>query len=326
MPDTIHTDTTPKPGEQHTSLPAETDDTVHAGTKNIVSNGNDTLVLRREMPNNIYIDTIVGHSEGINVVDSTFSVTTETLDVKHEFGYEGKPLPHSYKAEEGITSLFLVSFILFTSGCNRGLEFIRQMVRNLFEATERESIFVDTTTVGDFKVRAFLLIQATILSAVFLFIVCSINNPEIIYTGEDVLIRISLFAGLLFLFWCIKWMINILLGMIFFNTKKALMWQTGYFSIIELFGIILFPVLLFMINVQSVFLLKGGIYFIFLMIAVGFILIINKGFSVFLKNTYGIFYLMLYLCTLEIIPYMGLYAGLNCIYKTVELSALWPLR
>ena len=301
-------------------------DTGHTAAQRMISTGSDTsFVVRDGFRKNVF-EAFVNYSDSFEIVDSIPSGIIEISDVKPAFGYEGKPIPRSNKTEDGITSLFLVSFILLTSVCGRGLDFIQQMVRNLFEATERDSIFVDNTTVGELRVKAFLLIQSTILTAVFLFVFYSLNHPDIFYEGKDAFIRISLFALALFLFWGIKWLVNTMLGKIFFEYKKVLVWQTGYFSIIELFGILLFPVLLFMVNAQSEFMLNFCIYLIFLMILVGFALIINKGFRVFLRKPYGLFYFILYLCALEFIPYTGLYMGLKYIYKTVELSALWSLR
>jgi hypothetical protein len=276
------------------------------------------------------------HSKNTTLSDDSLNLNTvrndsinlsvhEVRETKQEIRFEGSPRPYSFKAEDGITSLLLMSFLLFTSVYGKGLEFIRQMTQNLFEATERDSIFIDNSTANEFKIRFFLLVQATILLAVFSFITIYLSSDVRLLIqpdGKKTFICILLFALVIFLFWGIKWMLNSFIGRIFFDKKKVNIWQNNYFSAIELLGIVLLPAVLFSVHSQSETFTKICMILSFSLIALCFILIIYKGFRVFLTKPYGIFYFILYLCALEFIPYMGLYMGLEYMYKLVDLNAL----
>lgn len=247
-----------------------------------------------------------------------------SAETKEEVGFEGILRPYSFNTEDGITGLMLMSFILFSSVYNKGIDFVRQMVQNLFEVTERDSIFVDSTTINEFRFKAFLLTQSTILLAIFAYIIIYLSpeNSIIHPDGKKTFICIFTFTVVIYLFWGIKWSVNFFIGKIFFNQKKVNIWQNNYFSAIELLGIALFPILLFLVSSRSQTISDICIFLIFGLIAISFILTVYKGFRVFLTKPYGIFYFMLYLCALEILPYMGLYMGLEYIYNLVEFNAL----
>ncbi|MCL1943065.1 MAG: DUF4271 domain-containing protein [Candidatus Azobacteroides sp.] len=255
--------------------------------------------------------------------DSVNLATSKIAKVSHEIRYDGKPLPHSFKPEDGITGLLLMSFLLFSSVYHKGLDFIRQMIQNLFEVTERDSIFVDSTTINEFRFKAFLLVQSTILLAIFTFItIYSSSDIFTHYDGKKTFTCILLSILAFFIFWGIKWIFNFFIGKIFFSQKKIIIWQNSYFSVIELLGIALFPVILFLVNSQSETLTEVCTILILFLIAISFILVVYKGFRVFLTKAYGLFYFMLYLCALEILPYMGLYMGLEYMYKLVVFNTL----
>ncbi len=269
-------------------------------------------------------DTNLGHS-GFSLNDSIKS-TQELLETKTESGFKGTPLPYSFRSEDGITSLMLLSFIFVASVYRKGVDFIHEMTHNLFEASDRSS-FMGSTTINEFRLKAFLLIQSTTLLSIFTFIIIYLSSngsSTIIQSGRKIFVCIVIFIFVIFIFWGFKWLSNNLIGRIFFDIKKVNIWQNNYFSIIELLGISLFPVLLFLVKSQYEILSKICIFLILIFIGIGFILSVYKGFRVFLTKVHGIFYFMLYLCALEILPYLGLYMGLKYIYNLVEFNTLWP--
>jgi hypothetical protein len=299
--------------------------------RNNVSSATDTpLMLKNTRLNDslhISYDThlpdIFDSSDTIHK-DSLNAVVGSTSEAIEEIRFDGTLRPYSFKTEDGITGLLLMSFLLFSSVYNKGIDFIRQMVQNLFEVTERDSIFVDSTTINEFRFKAFLLTQSTILLDVFAYIIIYLSpeNPILHPDGKKTFICIFAFTLIIFLFWGIKWIVNFFIGKTFFNQKKVNIWQNNYYSAIELLGIALFPIILFLVNSRSQTITKICLFLVFGLIAISFILTVYKGFRVFLTKPYGIFYFMLYLCALEILPYMGLYMGLEYIYNLVEFNAL----
>ncbi|MDR2475695.1 MAG: DUF4271 domain-containing protein [Bacteroidales bacterium] len=250
---------------------------------------------------------------------SSTQITQISLSTEQEpLGKEGIIRPFSCNMSDGIIFLMLVSFFLFASVYTKGASFVAQIFQNLIGNTERDSIFVDSTTGSEERFKFFLILQTSILLSIFFFIENNILYERNIFLSEKTLIlAIGFSIVILLAFWAIKWIINKALGYIFFDNQIIIIWQNNYFSAIGLLGIALYPVLLILVYSKSEIFIYSSLYILWGIILIGFISITLKGIRFFLLKPHGIFYYLLYLCALEIIPYVGLYHGLMHIYNYV---------
>jgi hypothetical protein len=135
-----------------------------------------------------------------------------------------------------------------------------------------------------------------------------IFNPESHFqlkTYGYFLIITSIFLG-------IKSMLIDVIGFVFLSPSNKKMAKESYFNIISILGVSLFPLLILQIYIPS------GYYYITEIISLGMcvgacILVIIKLFQIFFHKIVASFYIMLYLCTLEILPLIILYR----VYKLI---------
>lgn len=231
--------------------------------------------------------------------------------------YEGTARPYSVKMSDSIILLMFLSLFLFISVFAKGRDYVRHMFQNLFTDTDKESIFIDNSTTSEYRIRFFLLLQTTISLAVLFFFLIKTPNGILSMPERETFMLISLFILVIFIFWGIKWLINKILGFIFFEKDKVNLWQNNYFSALSLYGVAFFPVLVLLINAPSMHIIEISRYILIVFFILGFIIITYKGIRFFLTKPHGILYFMLYLCALEIIPYIGLYMGLEYINEFV---------
>ncbi|MCD7973874.1 MAG: DUF4271 domain-containing protein [Candidatus Azobacteroides sp.] len=254
------------------------------------------------------------NDEDINYLEKPenfFFSFTKPFNTEKRLEYEGILRPYSFKMSSGITFLMLICFFLFVIIYKKGGDYIVQMTQNLFGQTERDSIFVDSTTSSEYQIKFFLLLQSTICLAVFFFIfIKSSAGSNVFLPDKYIIINLLLGIGVILIFWCLKWLMNKFIGYIFFDNQLTENWQSNYFFAIGLLGTLFFPVLLFIINAQNEVLIHLSTNLFFLLFGLGFLIFAFKGIRVFLVKPYGFFYFMLYFCALEIIPYIGLYMGL----------------
>ena len=105
-----------------------------------------------------------------------------------------------------------------------------------------------------------------------------------------------------------KWIIYKFLGWIFFDKNITSSWLESYSTIINYLGICTFPLILLMVYSElsaSTILIIG-----FILIIIAKILMFCKWLKLFFSNLYGLLYLIVYFCALEILPCILLAQGL----------------
>ena len=231
--------------------------------------------------------------------------------------YDGINLPYSVKNSGSISLLLFICLFISITAYSKGRDYINYLFQNLFSNTDKESIFIDSSTTNEYQIRFSLLLQTTIILAIMYYLFIEANCQLLITSERDTFIHILLFVLIIFIFWGIKWLMNSVLGFIFFEKEKVYLWQNNYFSALSLYGIAFLPLLILVINASSKQMIEiSKSIFIFFLI-LGFIIIIYKGIRFFLTKLRSFLYFMLYLCALEIIPYIGLYMGLKYINEFV---------
>lgn len=221
-------------------------------------------------------------------------------------GIEGTPVAYRLRSDNGITALLLLCFFISAYVLSKGKKFFLQQIKDFTYTRERASIFTNTTAV-DFRYRLLLLFQTCVLLSVCFFDYFQENQPELTarypsYLLLGIYITVCI-AGLFF-----KWQLYRLLGWVFFDKSKTSIWLESYSVILYYLGFSLFPLLLLAVyfDLPTYILLPC----ILSLIIIAKILMFYKWIKLFFIPTYGIFYLIVYFCTLELIPLLVLYQEL----------------
>ena len=171
-------------------------------------------------------------------------------------------------------------------------------LRDLFEVTEKNSIFNDTTTNNSY-VRFLLVLFFT---GVFSFFCYVYLQPE-----SFSLISYLIFWGVTGLFFLVKLLLFNLLGFVFLNPGLLKTARETYFNTLSFLGVILYPVLVIRIYSSPVLdykIIDTIGMFLFLL---AFLFIVFKLIQLFFGKLVDFFYILLYLCTLEILPFIALF-------------------
>lgn len=263
---------------------------------------------------NIYSD----NTSPENVVDmDSLKVKTDTLikDNRHE----GVQMPFSIEQSDSIFGLLLLCFLFFTHIYNGGYTFLKENV-TLLLYPEKSQRFHRQTTSKEMLYSYFLVFQAVVLMAIAIYDVFIENDPGL-ETLHKPLLRIILFMLLIGLFFGIKDILYRILGYLFDAQKGINQWRRTYVVAIEILGILYFlPVLLLVYSPYYHFQIITFMAILFLLVQ---LLLFYQIIIFFIREKFNFLYLIAYLCTFEILPYIFLFIGLAYLYRIDVFNTLW---
>lgn len=188
----------------------------------------------------------------------------------------------------------LLLLLLFADFYMRGI--VRGSFRSLFVSKDRDSIFSEVTH-NFYGQAALLLYKAGVLGMMIHFLV---------FRGGEYSCLDWVYISLLVLgIGVVKYIIALALSFVFINKS---MFETAYLrysDLITVTTILLYPVLLVVLFTPFI---SFNVAVIILSIIGSFTLVvwIWRAFQLFFTNLLASFYIFLYLCTLELLPFVGL--------------------
>ena len=214
-------------------------------------------------------------------------------------GFIGMPHPSLPQTESWVFIILLVLFFLMVYAISSSTGIIAETIKSFFQVKERSSIF-SKATVTDFRIRLLLVIFSIGVFSLYIYLL--IFKPESqfpIKTYGYFLIITGIFLG-------VKSLLIDVIGYVFLSPSNHKMAKESYFNIVSILGVCLFPFLILRIYISTP--LYDIPEIISLVLCVGAsILVIIKLFQIFFHKTVASFYILLYLCTLEILPLVILY-------------------
>lgn len=208
-------------------------------------------------------------------------------------GFEGIPRTESFATQNSVTLLLLLQFFFLAFS---------------FQSIARQSNSVFKTP--DFSRLTTLFTGKEMVQTILLFIFLCINSSllfYILFSGQQTLLWLDflpIVAGfaILFLF---KIAVYRLLGFVFFNKNIAGFWIQINFVVLALLNTLVFPVLVWVIYFRA-----PALYILYAA-AIGAVIalamVIYHLFKIFPIRISSFFHIILYLCTLEIMPFLLLY-------------------
>lgn len=269
-------------------------------------NLSDTIKILNDSTSNLVGDSLspldtLAKIDSIRIADSI----QRFLSIpKAPTGYVGIPHPVFPNTEYWIFVVFLFLFLVITFSISRSHGELIKSLKTIVNTKERTSIF-NNTTVIDLRFR-FLNIFFTVgVISLYVYIVI---QPYPKYSLQEY----AFLCVITSVFLLLKSFIIDLTGYVFFDKSKVKLAKESYFKILSFFGILLFIIL--NVRIYSIGQYVSIVDYIALILG-GFalVLIILKLFQIFLYKTIASFYILLYLCTLEILPLFLLFR----VYKLI---------
>lgn len=239
------------------------------------------------------------HQKAESVMDSTMMFKIIKPIFHLQSGIEGKSFPSLPQTENWVFVTLILLFFLFVVSISQSPGLIMETAKSFFQIKERSSIF-SKATISDFRFRFFLIVFSVGTLSLYVYLQIHGNSTEFSIKEYTYFL---LFTGVFF--W-IKSLLIDLLGYVFFDTKSLKIAKTSYFNVIYFLGVLLFPLLIIHIYVP-VFLLVATEIISLIVCLIGCILVTIKLFQIFSHKIVASFYIMLYLCTLEILPLIALF-------------------
>ena len=267
------------------------------------------------------------------VLQKDVVASIDTIPANDFYSYEYLPLDSSklfydierigeevfFSGLEGITRpfiqqiggvLFLVFTILFVFGAlvfrNSGLSHFTG-IRNIFSfGNHKKKINNEPITVTDAWSKLFYIFQTYLIFSIFFFtIAAQFSNVQ--YSSYDYLILYAQISAGFFLFVLSKFLFYKLIGSVFSKAKiNALI--DAYISIFYVAGILSFLPILAFIYIPEVRLYV--LFYILVVFIVGRLAVIVQSYLFFVKAHIGNSYFFVYLCGVEIMPYLLLYKAI----------------
>jgi len=221
--------------------------------------------------------------------------------------FDGEPLPALPHTESWIFGVLFVLFIFLIFSVNRSYSWIVDAIKNSTKIRTRSSIF-SKTTVDEYQSRFLLTIFAVGVISLYLHLQF---YPA--YFIKFTTYLILFLCGLIYLL--LKEFIAKIIAYTFFEYELFKIASKNFYNILSLLGFLLYPLL-----VLKIYFYDGMNVKLFDVLALifslsAFIFITIKLFQIFYRKILDFFHIMLYLCTLEILPLIGMYYAYNWIIK-----------
>lgn len=204
-----------------------------------------------------------------------------------------------------ITGCLLLCFLSMTYVLSVTKNSLFQHINSFLYTRERNSIF-NEQTMGDVHCKILLITQTCLLVSI-LSIYHFTNQQPCTFNERNIPHLLAAYFFIILTFYLLKWIIYKFINWIFFNKVKSKLWSESYLLILSILGFILFPVTLLGIYSHlspSIISIINICIFIF-----SNLLLFYKCFSIFFNRLHGIFFLFVYFCTLEILPFFVLRRG-----------------
>ncbi len=228
-------------------------------------------------------------------------------------GMEGEPLPYRLNDDWIITCLMFLCFFLLYYALNRKRKYLYQHLKRFFTHKKRSNLFddpIEPSLLSSFTLTG----TACILGGICLYDYFLETNPLLLaFTSHHLLLAIYILSIIALIIG--KWGLYRFTNEIFFDKEQNDSWTTSYFDLIIATGFLLFPTILLIVFFNLSFFLAQTLVLATLLITK--LLLFYKCIRNFFNHFHGILHLILYFCTLEIVPDLLLWKGIIYVNKIV---------
>lgn len=227
-------------------------------------------------------------------------------------GIEPVDITVSAGRDPAVISVVLLLIVLILCSFNRVGKMTGEMIRNLFDVRERENVF-DEASASDTRTYILLFIQLFFSESLLLY--SFLSTPGQFETSLDLNLTLGMLFGLMVGYYIFQLAAYCLVGYVFAGVEATTLWLKGFNASLGLLSmIILIPAMasVFYPEYSEIMVMIAAICFI-----ISKICCIIKGIRIFYHNFFSWLYFILYLCAVEIIPLILVYAeaGILCRLK-----------
>lgn len=243
-------------------------------------------------------------TDTLTVVDDTLlqlsNYQWDTLRLEYvQTGFEGLPLINSMYTSPWIFAGLLVMMFLPILVFYRANSFLKSSFSMIFKEKYHQNVS-----------RSFHTVTAAELVLMSIFFVISLSLYIYCFafpcTADLSYIKLGWICGITIAFFLIKILINCFLAYVFFDKTVVRSATVNYLNVLSVCGLFIFPLLI--LRIYSI----PELYFYFdiagiIILIISILFVSLKLFRLFFSKLIDLFYILLYLCTLEILPFFVLF-------------------
>lgn len=232
------------------------------------------------------------------------------------YGVAGDPVPYTMYGDHIITSLLLLSFVIAVISISNARNFLMRQAKNFFYLSHGSTTEI-METATEMRLQFFLVLQCCIMVAL-LFYFYTLNNIGETFVLDSPYLLIAIFLAMIIAYFIGKALLYALVNGIFFGSKKSKQWITSMLFITSFEGVLLFPaVLMFMFLGMTT--RDVVIYFIIALFLVKMLTFYKCYVTFFRRNEFKL-QIILYLCTLEIVPLLAFWGALVTTANNLKIN------
>ena len=241
--------------------------------------------------------------------DSTWTAVPPLHEVARSYGgrVAGESLPFCFRNDDVITGLLLLLLFVSTFIVSHGWNYLVSATGEFFQGKRHDTIF-DTQDEKALHGGSILVLQTTVCMGLLAFGFLDDFYPQRLQ-ADSPYVLLGCDIGVCIIWMALRLGLFHLVNSILFEREACRAWMSGMWLIVMASGLLLLPFTLLAIyfdlslsTQQSVLVLIGGVCEI---------LLIYKSYITFFRHKGGSLHLILYLCTLEIIPLLLLWRTFN---------------
>ena len=222
-------------------------------------------------------------------------------------GVAGDPVPY--------TSLLLGCFVLTVIAVARLKDFIVRQMRNFFRIQYGKVTEV-TETSAELWVQFFLVVQTCLLFALLEFLHISQSPADAFFLDQHLIIGIL--TAIFLAYFLLKLALYGLVGWVFFEPKKNEQWTKFFLFLVSFEGLLMFPLVL--LHTYFGLSMESATIYVLVVVILAKLLSFYRSYVIFFNEKGSYLKIILYLCTLEIIPLLDLWGILALTSQSLKVN------
>lgn len=259
----------------------------------------------------VYNDTVFKdtlYSEKDTLCSLRDSIPEQTM-VENE-GMQGEPIPYQLYSDGNIISTLAIGFLLIVVAIQNENKSIWKIFKNCIITPGRSNLFDNNNNQTYILPTLLLTITTAVMCGLLTYHYHSYTSTEFFSTVFRPAIM-GTYIGTFLMFIIAKWITYTIVDWIFFEKEKRKLWHKAFFNVISSMGIVLFAAAVYIVFLDSEFHISSVI--ILIIIVLSKILLFYNCLKYFFSKFHGALHLILYFCTLEIIPDLVLWKSVGLV-------------
>lgn len=214
--------------------------------------------------------------------------------------------------DTGTMLLFLLSIFFVTICYRNGYKYVSDLNKNLFSLKKRQNIFEDHNNINEILLEISLIANTCIMQGIILECAIAHYYPSVMFS-TNIFGYILCSIGSMAVFYLLQFLIYNILGFTFTNKVNKQLLLKGFNASQAVLGLFLLPIVILMLVYPHLIDWLIPIFFsVYILCRLVFIF---KGIRIFFNNYYSFLLIILYLCSVEIVPIKLLYNGIIYLFS-----------